>query len=168
MCEPGSEGIDVGAADGTFRLCFARETARQGELALAGQASNLQAAEGRAASLLGWSIAALSALAVLAVDKPHRWLAIAPGCCMFACALACIWALWPKVWHTAGYSPEDLGEWQVSTELELLEGLASGYRNAAAENRQTMGEFGWRMRAAWLAFVLAPTSGILVLLLKAD
>lgn len=156
--------INVGQADADLRLCIAVEAVRQGELRLTGQQANIQAGEARATSVLGWSAAGLSAMAVLALDQERRIL-VAPSAVLLAlCVVMCIAALWPKAWNTAGYTRADLAAWQVGSELELRESLASGYEESAAENRVQMDHFARCMMFAWVSLALAPVAGILMIL----
>ena len=151
--------IAVGAVDGALRFCLAVEAARQGELRLAGQQANLQAVEARATSLLGWAVAGLTGMAVLALDRQHRILVIPPAACLAACAAFCIAALGPKAWHMAGYTASDLADWRVGTELELRESLAVGYEGAAAGNKRVMDRIAWFITAAWACLIAAPVTG---------
>lgn len=155
------ETIEVGAADGDLRLWLSTELMRQGEMRLVGQMGNLQAAEARATSLLGWSIAGLSALAVLAADKLHWAIAILPAVLLFGCAIACLMALWPKKWHTAGYTADDIAAWKLDSELAIRESIASGYLTSAEENHHKMKRFSVSIRFAWICLALTPPLGFL-------
>lgn len=156
--------INVGLADADLRLCLAVEAARQGELRLAGQQANLQAGEARATSVLGWSATGLSAMAVLALDQQRRMLVVPSAILLALCVVMCVRALWPKMWHTAGYTGEDLAGWQVGSELELREALASGYESAASDNKARMDHFARCMVVAWVSLALAPLAGILMIM----
>lgn len=156
--------INVGQADGDLRFCLALEAVRQGELRLAGQQANLQAGEARATSVLGWSATGLSAMAVLALDQQRRMLVIPSAILLALCIIMCIAALWPKEWHTAGYTMADLRTWQIGSELELRESLASGYEAAAKGNKEQMDHFARCMKVAWLSLALAPIAAILMTL----
>lgn len=163
------QDINVGQADADLRLCLAVEAVRQGELRLAGQQANIQAGEARATSVLGWSAAGLSAMAVLALDQERRIL-VAPSAVLLAlCVIMCIAALWPKDWNTPGYTRADLEAWQVGSELELRESLASGYERCAAENKEQMDHFARCMKVAWVSLALAPVAGtVMILVLSAS
>ena len=156
--------VNVGQADADLRLCLAVEAARQGELRLAGQQANLQAAEARATSVLGWSATGLSAMAVLALDQQRRVLVIPSAVLLALCVIMCIAALWPKEWHAAGYTTDDLGAWRIGSELELRESLASGYKAAAEGNKQQMDHLARCMKVAWVSLALAPIAAILMIM----
>lgn len=156
--------IEVGAADDELRLCLAVEAARQGELRLAGQQANLQAAETRATSVLSWAVTGLTAMAVLALDQQHRTLVVPSAVCLATCAVACISVLWPKEWHTTGYTKADLAKWKIESELDLRESLASGYETCTAENKVEMDRIARMMMIAWMSLALAPIAGIIMVM----
>lgn len=156
MAEEVEDDIGVAAESGKLRLWVAREAVRHGELRLAGQASNIQAMEAGATAVLQWSVGAMIGLLGFGAkgDLPMLPMAVA-GCCLAAAMLISIRALWPKIWHHAGYSPQDLDDFGRN-ELWTLESIALGYDKSVLGNHATISAFGQRMRWAWCAFAAAP------------
>lgn len=149
------ETIEVGAADGDYRLWAAKEAVRQGELKLANQTSTLAAAEGRAASLLTWSLGILTA--IIAVMASHRrpdqlLMGTLTALPLIVAQFLCIRALWPKIWCESGYQPEEVMAWELTSELEALERIAIGCQVGIEENQKALSAFQICIRRSWCCF----------------
>lgn len=155
------ETIEVGAADGEFRLYKARATREAAEVYLLGQERSYSATEARATNLLGWTITGVVALTsrmlISGFDRP---LFVATAFLFLSSVFSCS-VLWPGVWHPAGAPPEEFANWSVQTELELQEWVAAGYAGAIAANRKVARRACYKMRAAWVvAFLSAPVAAL--------
>jgi hypothetical protein len=153
--------IEVGAADNDYRLWAAKEAQRQAELALASQAANLLAAETRATSLVGWTVAgALAGMAVLTGHpNAHEHVVLAAiGAPVIVAIGACVAALWPKLWHRPGTDLAWLLETQTPDDCELrtLEAMAAGHIAAVEKNDRRLKAFSNKMKIAWIAFLAIP------------
>lgn len=158
---PFPDTIEVGAADESLRYCLAKEALRQGELQIAAQISALQSLATRATAILGWSITVASALIAAAISGPWKPAALPAAGFMFAAALCCFIALWPRDWTLPGHDPRWLLSRPFATELEVMESMASGYADGNEQNIRRLQRFGGFLRAAWVCFLLAPLGGII-------
>jgi hypothetical protein len=170
MNEATAEIVEWGASDGEYRLWVAKEAQRQGEMIFASQTADLSAAETRATSLIGWTVAgALAGAAVLAGHQnAHENAVIAvTGAPVIVAIAACAAALWPKPWARAG---TDLA-WMTTKqgpddcELNTLEAMAAGYLKAAKENDLRLEAFAAKMKIAWIAFLATPIAAVGAILL---
>lgn len=149
--------IEVGAADKQLRLWAAKEAVRQGELRLAAQAANLQAAEGRATSLFGWTNAGVLAGAALfsSHEVNHQALVIASlAAPAFLTIGFCLVALWPTTWCETGTDiPWLLAQVaEDDSELRNLEAMAKAYGTALDENSRRLLRFSKLLRGAFISF----------------
>lgn len=166
----GEGEIEDGAADGALRLWAAKEAVRQAELRLAAQTANLAAMETRAMTMLGWISAMALAVAGAAVTRPTVIL-LYTGVVIIAALIIsagnCIWALWPRSWHSAGIDPE----WVVKegaasdspTEWTIMEAMADSYATGIRRNDERLEAFGSRLRWAWAALMGVPSIAVIAL-----
>jgi hypothetical protein len=176
----GPTAIEVGATrgDGTLRYWQAKEAVGKGELLLGSQISALSRIMSSATSILGWSVTISLALSgviastLVAPVSTHSttgaalghllWAAASAETLLIAAATCCVCVLWPSRWHPPGHDPALLMEAPYDSELEILEGLAGGYAQAAARNSRGLDRLEKFLRTAWLCFVAAPIVGLLV------
>lgn len=172
MLEVGSTGkVEVGASDDELRLWTAREAVRHGELILAAQMQNLEAAETRASTFIGWMTAILAAIGASAGSSTSISHIRAAECAAFFGVLAvafCVRALWPKRWHSAGYLPESILQGSVAdeptpSELENLETFASGYDDSIKANYIHLEKMAANMKVAYLSIGLALASSLTII-----
>jgi len=147
---------EVGAAGGDLRYWLAKESLRQSEARLAGQATSIQAMETRATSLLTWSVTIGIALVAAMVDPHYRWPALGALGCALAAAASCVIALWPRPWFSGGHRPSELERLGHATELAFLEQMAMGNEAAAERNEARLRLFARLLRFCWIGLAAAP------------
>jgi hypothetical protein len=161
--------------DGNYGYWLAKETVRHGELRLGTQISSMNGMMSRATSILGWGVTISLALGgwlgansvAAASGKPSDPVnfqvligALAVALSTFFSAVCCIPVLWPGRWYGPGHEPKLLLDAPCESELEMLQAMALGYRNASARNVVALGRLILWLRAAWLFFVASPAAGI--------
>lgn len=158
--------IEVGATvrEGTLQLWLAQEALRNAELRLAAQAATLQSLEGRAASLMQWSVSAILGLLALAATRGDLIVPAVLGALAMAAAWACAaCAVWPASWCVVGHEPEEILGTGLGSQLEELKAGACGYAGGIAENSRRLDAAGSWLRRASVCFAAAPVLGFLAL-----
>ena len=138
---------------------------RHAELRLGVQAAATQALEGRATSMVGWSVTGGLVLGAAVVDGMHVLAAAISATCLVTAAILCLVAIATRQWSGPGYQPADVLHDPMPTELEALEAMVKGYQSAVVENSRGFRRFKILLNAALILIVAAPILGSTVLAL---
>jgi hypothetical protein len=151
--------VHLGAAAARLPIWLARQAVRNGELRLGAQQDNLVAMEARATSIFGWSVPSILGLGALGLHSPFVKAAIAAAVCLLGAAIGCVVALWPRPWGHVGHDPKEMLEWELPSELEILESIALGYGNEVLKNDRHLERFANWLRVSWILFIAGPVMG---------
>ena len=158
------EETELGATGADLPLWRAREAIRNAELRLGVQASAAQALEGRATSMLGWSVAGVLAVGAAVVNGTHFWPASIAGACLAGAAALCLLGIVGRDFSgAAGYEPATLLSDRSASEYEALVSLAEGYQEAVLHNQASFVRVKARLSAAMILMAAGPLLGICVL-----
>ena len=121
--------------------------------------------EGRAVSILGWVVTALSALAaVVSTVSPDRLYlreALIAGLPLVLSGALAIYVLWPKKWGISGLSPiSDVMTAEYQSQLEMQECIFMSYIATIKVNDKTLGRRKIALQLGWILFVSAPTGAL--------
>ena len=156
--------VEVGVTGGDLPYWRACEAIRHAEIKLAGQVQATQSLEGRATSMLGWSVAGLLALGAAVTGGVHLAAAIASGTCLFAAMVLCVYGIVRREFSgVPGYEPSILLDDRSRSEYDALRSLALGYQGAIDRNTASFKRFKRVLAIAIMLMVLAPISGLVVL-----
>ena len=168
--EIGNRFDDFGATGRDLRIWGAREAVKQGELALSASASSIESLSRTATSLLGYSITLSTALLAVGATYATRvdGVAAAVAAC-FSLTSGILFAsvIRPKRWKQPGQDPRWIlegtfdGDGDYSSELDILEAIASGYSEALQENQTAIRSAASRLAFGWWAFLGIPVSAAL-------
>jgi len=160
------EETELGATGADLPLWRAREAIRHAEIRLSVQGSAAQSLEGRATSMLGWSVAGLLAVGAAVVNGTHFVAACVAGVCLAVCGGLCLFGILGRDFNgVAGYEPAILLADQSGSEYEALVALAEGYQQAVVHNHAAFTRFKSLLAAAMVFMAGAPISGFAALAL---
>jgi hypothetical protein len=153
-----AEIVEVGADEDALPLWKATQAVRHAELRLAAQASNLTAMEGRATSILGWSVAGTTVLGAASLQGEYRAAAAVAAAMLFLSAILMVVAVWPRRWGLAGELPIFFTSTSLESELAIQEQILEDYRVTIDENERRLATFGQFLAISWMFFVAAPVT----------
>jgi hypothetical protein len=165
---PVADQTAMDKGDDRLRLWLSKEAMRQGELYLTAQAANLVAMEGRAISILGWTVAGTFVLGAAALDGRFRAAAGLAALFLFLATLSTVSALWPRLWGIVGYDPAVVLDVTFTSELEMQEHLAKDISHTIRLNEERLEQFASLLAASWIFVVLAPLSAFITTFLAAS
>jgi hypothetical protein len=161
-----SHTVDLGLAAGDLPLWRAKEAVRHAEVRLAVQVQANQALEGRAASMLGWSVTGLLALAAGLIGGTHVLAASSAAACLGITSLLCVYCILRREFRgVPGYEPAILLQDASQSEYEALVSLAKGYQQSIDLNTAAFNTQKHRLAIALVVMAAAPLVGLAALLL---
>jgi hypothetical protein len=116
----------------------------------------MAAMEARATSVLGWAVAAGTALAAILTDSRFAWMAGAGLLAAILAAICCVSALWPHVWGEPGLRLSQMEDADLASELAYADAYAQGLERTIGKNRKRAEHFSLRLKAAWIALCAIP------------
>lgn len=156
--------IELGATAGDLRYWLAKEALRQVESQKKSQTDVYASFSNRATSILGWAVTGLSALGAAIVTGNFVFVSLAAAFPLLVAGGLSIYVLWPKKWFDAAWPADWLLQTSLTSELEVLEAMASGGQATMTADSRKLDGSAKAVAVAYACLASAPVVALLTFL----